>query len=92
MSNKILDKPPSSEWRILISRFIRSEMQIRCIRLKELRDKLAENGVDIKENNLRNKIHRGIMGADMFVQILHAMGSRTPEEAEIEKFLASIRD
>jgi len=61
---------PSSDWRELVSRLNRSEMTKRKIRYDELSRRLAEHGTLQSADNLRNKINRGIMGADLLLQLM----------------------
>lgn len=60
----------SAAWRELVSRLIKSEMSKRKLKYEELSQLLEAQGTLQTAANLRNKINRGILGADLFVQIL----------------------
>lgn len=60
----------SAAWRELVSRLIKSEMSKRKLKYEELSQLLDAQGTQQTAANLRNKINRGILGADLFVQIL----------------------
>ena len=63
------ENTPVTDYRELISRIIKSEMSKRKIRYEDLSQLLAAHGTVQSSANLRNKINRGIMGADLFIQL-----------------------
>ncbi len=63
-------------WRGLVNRLIRSEMTKRGVKYDDLSRRLAELGIHQSADNLRNKINKGILGADLFVQILLVLNVR----------------
>lgn len=83
---------PVTDWRILISRLIKSEMSKRDVRYEELRKKLDAIGTKQSTSNLRNKINRGILGADLFVQILFVLNVTQLERATIVEILDNIQE
>ncbi len=60
-------------WRKLVNRYIKSEMTKKGIKYEELSLRLAKTGTQQTAANLRNKINRGILGADLFVQIVFVL-------------------
>jgi hypothetical protein len=66
-------KPTPTNWRELVSRLIKSEMTKRKLKYEQLSELLAQQGTEQTAANLRNKINRGIMGADLFLQLLLVM-------------------
>ena len=62
-----------AEWREVVSRFVKSEMSKRKLRYEDLSQLLEKTGTIQTSANLRNKINRGIMGAELFLQILIAL-------------------
>jgi hypothetical protein len=64
---------PSVDWRELVSRVIKLEMTKRKLKYSDLSETLEAQGTIQSSANLRNKINRGIMGADLFLQLLLVM-------------------
>jgi len=62
-----------AEWREVVSRVVKSEMSKRKLKYEDLSQILAKTGTIQTSANLRNKINRGIMGAELFLQILIAL-------------------
>lgn len=62
-----------SEWREVVSRFIKSEMSKRKMKYEDLSQLLEKTGTTQTSANLRNKINRGILGTELFLQILIAL-------------------
>jgi hypothetical protein len=62
-----------SEWREVVSRVVKSEMSKRKLKYEDLSQMLEKTGTIQTSANLRNKINRGIMGAELFIQILIAL-------------------
>lgn len=65
-----------AEWRLTVQRIIKSEMSVRGVKYQGLSDRLAEIGVSQTADNLRNKVNKGIMGADLFLQIMCVLNAR----------------
>ncbi len=72
---------PSASWREVVSRLIKSEMSKRKIKYDDLSRLLEALGTQQSAANLRNKINRGIMGADLFIQLVLVLNINqlTPE-------------
>jgi len=62
-----------AEWREVVSRVVKSEMSKRKLKYEDLSQILKKTGTIQTSANLRNKINRGIMGAELFLQILIAL-------------------
>ena len=62
-----------AEWREVVSRFVKSEMSKRKMKYEDLSRLLEKTGTVQTSANLRNKINRGIMGAELFLQVLIAL-------------------
>ena len=83
---------PSTDWRELVSRLVKSEMTKRKIRYDELSKRLAEHGTVQTADNLRNKVNRGIMGADLLLQIVFVLNIRQIDRSLLEEILKEIED
>lgn len=59
-----------------VQRIVRSEMSMRGIKYQGLSDRLAEIGIEQTADNLRNKVNKGILGADLLLQILFVLNAR----------------
>ena len=69
----MITKQIPSHWRIVLTRLIRAEMVKRGFTYADLSAHLQRFDINQSEANLRNKISKGIMGADLLLQILVAM-------------------
>ncbi|GEA11786.1 hypothetical protein KUL49_21610 [Alteromonas sp. KUL49] len=63
-------------WRLTVQRLVKSEMSIRGVKYQTLSQRLADIGVEQSADNLRNKVNKGIMGADLLLQILYVLKAR----------------
>jgi hypothetical protein len=78
-------------WRELVSRIIKSEMTKRKLKYSDLSKLLEAHGTKQSSANLRNKINRGIMGADLFLQLLLAMKVKQLDRENILDILDSLK-
>jgi hypothetical protein len=78
---------PSADWRELISRLIKAEMGRRKLKYEDLSRLLAEHGTKQTAANLRNKINRGIMGADLFIQLVLVLNMKKIDPEAIQDIL-----
>lgn len=83
---------PSTAWRELVSRLIRSEMTKRKLRYEDLSQRLAQMGVSQSADNLRNKINRGIMGADLLLQLVYVLDIRSLDKSALSEILQTLQD
>lgn len=81
---------PSAAWRDLVSRLVKSEMTKRKVRYDELSKRLADHGTVQTPDNLRNKVNRGIMGADLLLQVIYVLNIRQIDREVIEEILKDI--
>lgn len=81
---------PSSDWRELISRLIKTEMSRKKLKYDDLSKLLEEHGTKQTAANLRNKINRGILGADLFVQLVYVMNIRSVDKDTISELLEDL--
>ncbi|MDC8830369.1 DUF6471 domain-containing protein [Alteromonas gilva] len=65
-----------SQWRKAVQRIVRSEMSLRGMKYQGLSDRLADIGISQSADNLRNKVNKGILGADLMLQILYVLNAR----------------
>ena len=82
----------STDWRELISRLIKTEMTKRKLKYEDLSQLLAAHGTKQTSANLRNKINRGIMGADLFIQLMIALKMKQLDRESILDILNSLND
>lgn len=83
---------PSAAWRELVSRLIKLEMTKRKLRYEDLSQRLAQYGVSQSADNLRNKINRGIMGADLMLQLVYVLDIRSLDKTVLSEILHAIQD
>ena len=67
---------PEAVWEAKANRLLRSEMTKRGVTYAELVRRLEGIGVKEDERNLRNKVARGKFTTALFLQCLHAIGTR----------------
>ncbi len=86
------DIPTNTDYRELISRIVKSEMSKRKIRYEDLSQSLADLGTIQTSANLRNKINRGIMGADLFIQLILVLNVKQIDRESILDIVSSLHD
>ena len=80
----------SADWRQLVQRIIKAEMSKRGTKYQDLSDRLLAIGVDQSADNLRNKVNKGIMGADLLLQIMYVLNMRRIERDDILDIFADM--
>ncbi|KXI28541.1 DUF6471 domain-containing protein [Paraglaciecola hydrolytica] len=83
MNIPINNQARSADWRQLVQRIIKAEMSKRGTKYQDLSDRLLTIGVDQSADNLRNKVNKGIMGADLLLQIMYVLNMRRIERDDI---------
>ena len=73
----------NADWRQMLQRLLKAEMTRRGARYQDLSERLAEIGVVQSADNLRNKVNRGIMGADLLLQIIYVLNISKLERNDI---------
>lgn len=77
----------ANDWRELVSRLIKSEMSKRKVKYEDLSQRLAQLGTSQSAANLRNKINRGILGADLLLQIMLVLNIKQLDSATLLEIL-----
>lgn len=72
-----------ADWRKMLQRLLKAEMSRRGARYQDLSERLAEIGIVQSADNLRNKVNRGIMGADLLLQIIYVLNINKLERNDI---------
>ncbi len=70
------NKDNTFTWNKVVKQFIRSEMSKKSVDYKELSLRLARIGITQTPDNLRSKINKGILGAQLLLQILLILNVR----------------
>ena len=78
-------------WRQTVARVVKSEMSVRGVKYQTLSQRLEEIGIDQSADNLRNKVNKGIMGADLLLQILYVLKARPIDSALLEEILTDLK-
>lgn len=73
----------SADWRQVVQRILKAEMSKRGTKYQDLSDRLNTIGVNQSADNLRNKVNKGILGADLLLQIMFVLKMRKIERDEI---------
>lgn len=81
-----------NNWRQAVARLVKSEMSMRGVKYQALSDRLAEIGVEQSADNLRNKVNKGIMGADLFLQIMMVLNARPIAMQSLEDILRDLNN
>jgi len=68
--------PQKTDIEARVAAMLKAEIKRAGLTYAQLVEKLAENGVEEKEANLRNKLARGKFSAAFMVQCLDALGVR----------------
>jgi hypothetical protein len=84
-------KPKTSDWRNLVQRLLKTELSKKGIKYQDLSDKLSAVGVEQSADNLRNKINKGILGADLLLQIVFVLNIKQIKYEDIEEMLADMQ-
>jgi hypothetical protein len=73
----------AADWRQLVQRLLKAEMSKRGTKYQDLSDRLSNIGIHQSADNLRNKVNKGIMGADLLLQIMYVLNMRKIERGDI---------
>ena len=77
-------------WRKLVQRLVKTEMSARGLKYQDISQRLANIGIEQSADNLRNKVNRGIMGADLLLQLLCVIEARPVSVETLRDMLKSI--
>jgi len=78
-------------WRETVSRVIKSEMSARGVKYQDLSIRLSAMGIQQSADNLRNKINKGILGADLLIQILVCLESPALDLCRVREITEDIK-
>ena len=83
MSDSFINTP---EWAAAIKGTLRAEMARHSVTYAELSRRLDSRfGTKQSESNLKAKVNKGVLGAQLFVQILAVLGSEVLDIGQITK-------
>lgn len=77
----------SGHWRMVVQRLIKSEMSLKGVKYQDLSERLATLGLSQSADNLRNKVNKGILGADLLLQIMYVLEIKRLERDKINEIL-----
>ena len=80
----------AADWRQLVQRLLKAEMSKRGTKYQDLSDRLSNIGIHQSADNLRNKVNKGIMGADLLLQIMYVLNMRKIERDDIIEIFADL--
>ena len=80
----------SKEWASVIKRLLKTVMVKQDLSYKDLSYRLRQIGTDQSPDNLRNKINKGVLGAQLLLQIIYVCDERI-DNREIEELLTLIQ-
>ncbi|MEP4891005.1 MAG: DUF6471 domain-containing protein [Aliiglaciecola sp.] len=84
-------KHDNANWRQLVQRIIKAEMSKRGVKYQDLSERLNSIGVVQSADNLRNKVNKGILGADLLLQIMYVLKMRRIEREDIIEIFADMQ-
>ena len=79
-----------ADWRQVVQRLLKAEMSKRGVKYQDLSTRLSSIGVNQSADNLRNKVNKGILGADLLLQIMFVLNMRKIARDEIEDIFADM--
>lgn len=79
-----------ADWRQVVQRILKAEMSKRGVKYQDLSDRLVSIGVNQSADNLRNKVNKGILGADLLLQIMFVLNMRKIERDEVVDIFADM--
>ncbi|WP_438863598.1 DUF6471 domain-containing protein [Neptunicella sp.] len=82
--------PKTADWRQLVQRLLKAEMSRRGVKYQDLSDRLSSIGIDQSADNLRNKVNKGILGADLLLQIMFVLNVRRIEREDMLDIFADM--
>ena len=79
------NKDNTLTWNKVVKQFIRSEMSKKSVDYKELSLRLAQIGISQTTDNLRSKVNKGILGAQLLLQLLLVLNVRRLDSELIQE-------
>ena len=83
VENSVKNKNTMVPIKAALARFIKAEMAKKSFKYKDLQDKLKAQEIDLSEANLRGKINKGLIPADLLIMILVALEVETFELKDV---------
>ncbi|MBE1301536.1 MAG: hypothetical protein GJ680_16740 [Alteromonadaceae bacterium] len=80
----------NTDWRKIVQRLIKAEMSLKGVKYQDLSDKLLAIGVKQSADNLRNKVNKGILGADLLLQLVYVLDTKRCDKTSISEILQNI--
>lgn len=81
------------EWSQVVKRYLRSEMSLHDMTYRNLAQELKrEFDINQSENNLKTKINQGILGTQLFLQILCVLGTASIDIGHLQNLHDKIKD
>lgn len=75
-----------------LSRFVKAEMAKKGFKYKDLQEKIRSQNIELSEANLRGKINKGLIPADLLIMILIALDVEVLNVSDLMKLTASVED
>lgn len=75
------------QWRTVLRRLLRAEMSKHGTDYKQLSQRLLAIGVQQSPDNLRSKINKGILGAQLLLQIMSVLNARHIDMTSVQEML-----
>ena len=88
--NTVQKSHANADWRQVVQRLLKAEMSKRGTKYQDLSARLEQIGVNQSADNLRNKVNKGILGADLLLQIMFVLNMRRIERDEIVDIFADL--
>jgi len=80
------------QWGKVVSRFIKSEMAVKGLKYKDLQRLLEKLGTRQTDSNLRQKINRGQLSAQLFLQLLVVLDIQQLELSKIKQIVKYLQN
>ncbi len=82
----------TEQWGKVVSRLLKSEMAIKGMKYKDLKHALEKIGTHQSEGNLRQKINRGQLSAQLLLQLLIVMDVESIETSQLKKIIVYLEN
>jgi len=80
------------EWRVVVKRLLKSEMEAHGVKYRDLSEGLKERfGIVQTEENLRQKIAKGTLGTQLFLQLILVIGVDSINASQIKMIYDNVK-
>lgn len=80
------------EWRAVVKRLLKSEMEAHGVKYRGLSEGLKERfGIIQTEENLRQKIAKGTLGTQLFLQLILVIGVDSIKASQIKMIYDNVK-